>query len=300
MSPRAIDPGRAGARLAFATCAEYADLDPDDRLLIEPLAAAGIEVVPAVWNDDRFDWHAVDAVLLRSTWDYPLAVGRFLAWAAARPILFNPLEFVRWNLDKRYLLELEQVGVPIVPTRFAGPGEAVAIPTEWREIVVKPSVSAGSRDTARYARDDPEAGRQIERIGASGRTAMIQPYLAGVESAGETSLIYVDGAFSHAIRKGPLLQPGGVMTDQLFAPEEISPRQPAPIELALGAAVITAVRGRLGTPLYCRVDLLPGPALVEVELIEPSLFLVHGPGSADRVASAVARAVTAALAERRR
>ena len=141
----------------------------------------------------------------------------FLGWAASQAVLFNPLEFIRWNVDKRYLLELERAGVPIVPTRFVGPGETIDLPPDWPEVVVKPSVSAGSRDTARYGRDDPAAGLHIGRLQAAGRTAMLQPYLADVETAGETSLIFIDGRLSHAIRKGPLLQPDGAMTTELFA-----------------------------------------------------------------------------------
>jgi hypothetical protein len=125
---------------------------------------------------------------------------------------------------------------------------------------------------------------------------MLQPYLDDVDAAGETSLIYLDGAFSHAIRKGPLLQPGGAMTAELFAPEDITSRVPSPLDLELGAAALAAVQGRFGTPLYCRVDLLPSPVLIEVELIEPSLFLGHGPGSAGRLT----QAVVAAMARRRR
>ena len=282
----------SGLRIALATCGEFATLDADDRLLLEPLRVLGVESLPAVWDDRLVDWSSFDAVLLRSTWDYPIRVAQFMAWAATLPVLFNPIQLVRWNVDKRYLLELELDGLPIVPTRFAGPGEAHDIPLEWIEIVVKPSISVGSRDTARYRRDDPQAARHIARLQAAGRTAMVQPYLDGVERSGETSLVYLDGNFSHAIRKGPLLQPGGIMTAELFAPEDITPRIPSGAELDLGAQVLGAVTGRFGTPLYARIDLLPGPVLIEVELIEPSLFLGHGPGSMDRLAGAIVAALS--------
>ncbi len=281
-------------RIAFATCRDYADLDPDDRLLIAPLAARGIAVEPAVWNDPSVDWGAFDAVVLRSTWDYPDAYESFLAWAGSVKRLINPLPVVRWNTDKRYLLDLAAAGIAIVPTVFAGPGDAWEVPAGWFEVVVKPATSAGSRDTARYARADPRIGAHVSRLQAAGRVAMLQPYHHEIEEAGETGLIYTGGTFSHAFRKGPLLAPDGHITDQLFAPETITAREPSSDELALGARVIATVAARFGTPAYARVDVLPGPVVIEVELTEPSLYLAYGPGSPERAAAAIAAAVHAA------
>ena len=281
-------------RIAFATCREYADLDPDDRLLLAPLAALGIRAEPAVWNDPAVDWRAFHAVVLRSTWDYPDAYEAFLAWAASVPRLINPLPVIRWNTDKRYLQDLAAAGIPIVPTAFAGPGEDWHVPDGWREVVVKPATSAGSRDTARYERSDPRVAVHIARLQAAGRVAMLQPYRHEIDDAGETGLVYAGGAFSHAFRKGPLLAPGGRITDQLFALEEISARDPTPDELAVGARAIALVTKRFGTPAYARVDLLPGPVVIEVELTEPSLYLACGQGSAERAAAAIGAAIRAA------
>ena len=281
-------------RIAFATCTAYADLDPDDRLLLAPLAALGVTAEAAVWNDPAVDWHAYDAVVLRSTWDYPDAYPAFLEWAAAVPRLINPVEIVRWNTDKRYLLELEAAGILIVPTLFVGPGEAWRVPRDWNEVVVKPATSAGSRDTARYDRADPGVQAHVHRLGAAGRVVMLQPYRHNVEQTGETGLMYAGGRFSHAIRKGPLLQPGGLMTDQLFAPEDIAPREPTPAERGLGDQAVAYVTARFGIPAYARVDLLPGPMIIEMELTEPSLYLAYGPGSAGRVATAIAASIGAA------
>lgn len=279
------------SRIAFATCDEYADLDPDDRLLIPPLARLGVSVEPAVWNDPTVDWGSFDAVILRSTWDYPEVYAAFLAWAASVRRLINPIDIVRWTTDKRYLLHLKAAGIPVVPTRFVDPGDTWRLPRDWSEVVVKPATSAGSRDTARYDRADPGVQSHVHRLGAEGRVTMLQPYLDGVELAGETALVYAAGTFSHAIRKGPLLQPGGLITEQLFAPEEISGRTPTADELTLGDRVMNLVIDRFGPPAYARVDLLPGPVLIEVELAEPSLFLAHGPGSPDRFAIAIASAL---------
>ena len=281
-------------RIALATCREYSHLDPDDRLLLEPLAALDIRAEPAVWNDPTVDWHAFDAVVLRSTWDYPDAYEAFLSWAASVPRLINPLPVVRWNTDKRYLADLEAEGIPIVPTAFAGPGDAWHVPDDWREVVVKPATSAGSRDTARYDRSDQRVTAHVARLQAAGRVAMLQPYHHEIDEAGETGLIYTGGAFSHAFRKGPLLAPDGRITDQLFAPEEITAREATPEELAVGARAIALVTTRFGTLAYARVDLLPGPLVIEVELTEPSLYLAYGPGSAERAAAAIAAAIRTA------
>jgi hypothetical protein len=277
--------------VAFATCREYAYLDPDDRLLLAPLAALGVTVEAAIWDDPSVAWDRFEAVILRSTWDYADAYEAFLAWARAVPRLINPFEVVAWNTDKAYLLELEAAGIPTVPTAFAGPGEPWQIPDAWPEVVIKPTTSAGSRDTARYVRADPRVGEHIARLQAAGRTAMLQPYRHEVEEAGETGLIYAAGVFSHAFRKGPLLTPDGRMTDGLFAPEEIAPREPTAAEFEVGRQAMRFVSGRFGTPVYARVDLLPGPMIIEVELTEPSLYLAYGPGSPERFASAIAAAV---------
>ena len=277
--------------VGLATCAEYANLDLDDRLLFEPLARLGVTAEPAVWDDPTIDWARFDAVVLRSTWDYPERLAAFLAWAGRVPRLLNPPPMVRWNVDKRYLLELERAGIPIVPTRIVEPGQAPSMP-EWAELVVKPSVSAGSRDTARYLGGDPRLAAHVARIHATGRAVMLQPYQAAVEVHGETSLICINGEVSHVIRKGPLLPPDGSMTQGLFATEDITPRVAGPDELDLGRRVLDVVVGRFGVPLYARVDLLPGPLLIEVELVEPSLFLEHGPGSPERFARAITAAVS--------
>lgn len=282
-----------GTRVAFATCADYADLDADDRLLLEPLARSGVDAESAVWDDPSVDWARFDAVVLRSTWDYPERLDAFLGWARSVSRLVNPFEMVRWNTDKRYLLDLAADGIGIVPTVFASPGEDfVSIPADWTEVVVKPASSAGSRDTARYTRDDERVWPHVERLLDDGRVAMIQPYHHGVDARGETGLVYAGGAFSHAFRKGPLLAPSGAITDQLFAPEDIAPRVAGPEERALGDAAIAHVISRFGVPAYARVDVLPGPQVIEVELVEPSLYLAHGPGAPERFARAIAAAVT--------
>ncbi|MYW01573.1 hypothetical protein [Streptomyces sp. SID3343] len=280
-------------RVALATCAELPDLDPDERLLLEPLAARGIRVEPAVWDDPGVDWAAYDLVILRSVWDYPGRHREFVEWAESVPRLANPAAVVAWNTDKAYLRDLTRVGLPVVETLWLEPDSTVTLPTTGVH-VVKPTVSGGSRDTARYDMGIPEkralAAGHATNLLAAGRTVMVQPYLEAVDTAGETALIYFDGVFSHAIRKGPMLDDSPPHVEDLFKAEDISPRDPSDAELAVAARVMTEIP--FGPLLYARVDLVPAadgtPTLLELELCEPSLFLGHCPAAADRFADAIA------------
>ena len=240
-------------RVALATCAELPEGDPDDAALVAALGAEGFDVSWRVWDDPGVDWGAFDAVVVRSTWDYQERRDEFLGWASRVPSLCNPAEILGWNTDKRYLAELGSSGIPVVETTFVDPGEEAPELPEGGELVVKPSVSAGSRDTARFAMREPAerlaALALLRSIHASGRTAMLQPYLTGVDAEGETALVYFDGAFSHSIRKGPLLSPGAGPTEDLFAEETIEPRTPTEAELALGERVLAMLETRFGTPV---------------------------------------------------
>jgi len=287
--------------VALVTCSELPDLDDDDRLIAPALAALGVDAVPAVWSDPAVDWTAFDLVVLRNPWDYTDRPEAFLAWARAVPRLANPVEVVAWNTDKRYLGELAGAGLPVVETAFVAPGEAV--PAFDREVVAKPTVSAGSRDTERFLPADREALlAHVAHIHASGRTAMLQPYLDRVDEAGETALLHLAGTYSHAIRKGPLLTADRAMVGELYVEEDISPREPSAAEREAAAAIMAHVRARFGDLLYARVDLLAGddgaPVLLELELTEPSLFLGTAAGAPERFAAAIAAAATAASSAR--
>ena len=287
--------------VGLATCREFPLLDEDDQLLIPALARVGVEAVPAVWTDDSVDWSAFDAVVLRETWDYSEVRDAFLDWVArvnSVTTLLNPADLVRWNTDKRYLRDLAGAGIPVVPTVFVEPGDDpgtwVSAGFESAEVVVKPAVSCGSRGTARHhVDDDGEAIEQhIAEILGDDRVVMVQPYLEAVDTDGETALLYFDGVFSHAIRKGPLLARGeeGERVEGLFLREQIDPRAPTAQERDVADRVLAAIPGE--APLYARVDLIPdrdgSPVLLELELTEPSLFLLHDDHAAGRLASAIA------------
>jgi glutathione synthase/RimK-type ligase-like ATP-grasp enzyme len=263
--------------IGLATCAHFPDGDPDDA----HLAAALPEARFAVWDDPAVDWGAFDLVVIRSTWDYQERRDEFLAWVRSVPRIVNPPEIVEWNTDKRYLGELPGA----VHTDYVPPGGSFAAP--GGEYVVKPTVSAGSRHTARFGPgEEARAAALVAEIHAGARTAMVQPYLGAIDELGETALVYFDGVYSHAARKGPILRRGMEPTSEVFAAETIEPREPPADERALADAVVA----RFADLAYARVDVVrgpDGPQLLELELTEPSLFFEHGPGAAVRFAAAI-------------
>ena len=286
---------RPAPRVAVVTAAVARGLNDD----LAPLGAAldrrGIGHRLVDWDDPAVDWEGFDLAVVRSVWDYPRRRDELLAWAgraAAATTLLNPPAVLRWSSDKRYLADLARAGVPVVPTAFAAPGDEMDWPGPG-EVVVKPAVSAGSLDTERYPAARRSAARaHVARLHAEGRVAMAQPYLAAVEERGETALVHLGGAFSHAIRKGPMLVPGLEVVEGLFVEEDIRPASPSAAELAVARAALAAVPGGGEGLLYARVDVVPGPGgepvMLELELLEPSLFLAHAPGAADRLAAAIA------------
>ena len=289
-------------RIALATAAEARGLDEDLPPLVAALAESGIDADVVDWDAPDVDWSGFDIVVLRSTWDYAARAVQFLAWIDAVSVqtrLLNPASIVHWNTDKHYLADLAQAGIAIVPSRYIEPRDPIEAALrdfldefpDAHDFVVKPCIGAGSRDARRHARDEfTAASTQIRGLLAQGRSVLLQPYLDCVDSAGETALVYIDGVYSHAIRKGPLLARGADSTSELFAPEQIDSRQPGNDELALGDRVLAAIP-HVEPLLYARVDLIRdgsgAPLVLELELVEPSLFFVHGEKSAHRMAMAI-------------
>jgi glutathione synthase/RimK-type ligase-like ATP-grasp enzyme len=278
--------------VALVTCSALPDLDPDDRLVIEPLRARGVDAVPAVWDDPAVDWSGFDLVVVRDTWDYMPRLTEFLAWADTVPALRNPAPVLHWNTHKGYLRDLEAAGVPVTPTTWLEPADEFRAPEG--AFVIKPAVSAGSKDTGRYGPDELDlAAEHATRLLAAGRTVMVQPYLDAVDTDGETALLFFAGddgelRFSHAARKGPMLTGPDLGSEGLYVPEEITTRTATRAQLEVAARALAAAPSGL---LYARVDLIAGadglPVLVELELTEPSFFLGTADGAADRFAEAV-------------
>lgn len=291
------------SRIAIATAAEFPDLDEDGPVLVEALARHGAAAEPAVWTDPRVDWSAYDLVVVRATWDYAPRRDEFVAWAgrvAEATRIANPVAALAWNTDKTYLRDLAAAGLPVVATEWLVPGDRFVVP-ERGEYVVKPAVSAGSKDTNRYLSGDHDelAVTHATALLAEGRTVMVQPYLADVDTAGETALLFFGGAYSHAIRKGPLLTPAMEPVAGAYKEEEILPRDPSASEREVAERVLDALADVSPTRReelpYARVDLVPGPdgapMLLELELAEPSMFLVHDGAGGAKAADRFARAL---------
>jgi glutathione synthase/RimK-type ligase-like ATP-grasp enzyme len=265
--------------------------------VIPALASCGLSAAPRVWDDPTVRWDEFRVVVIRSTWDYSSRRDGFLSWASSVPRVLNPVPVLTWNTDKTYLRALAQSGIPTVPTTWLDPGSRDSdIRLPHGNLVVKPAVSSGAQNTSRYGPDDHTAARaHVARLLDSGREVMVQPYVTTVDAHGETGLIYIDGAFSHAIRKSALLRAAGVTTDELWAREDITPRIPDSSERAVADAVLDALPWPRETLLYARVDLVRGdegsPWLLELELAEPSLFLGLGSGAALRLAEGIARRI---------
>ncbi|SET90878.1 ATP-grasp domain-containing protein [Hymenobacter actinosclerus] len=270
--------------IALVTCeslAQYGapNVDDEDALLTRYLRAQGHDVEPRIWSNPAVEWNRYDVVLLKSPWDYFDRVEEFMHWLdvleRAQVRLLNPVSVVRWNANKRYLLEMEQAGVRIVPTRLLPRGEAVdaaALLEEMgqEQIVVKPAVSGGAKNTFIIGRHETAVRQpQLTELVAY-EDFLAQPFLTRIQEEGEWSLLYYGGEFSHAVLKTPK---AGDFRVQHYLGGAIAPR-PAPAHLRQAADHI--VQQFAPGCLYARVDGLDQDGellLMELELIEPFLYL---------------------------
>lgn len=282
-------------KLRVATCMTLPEPDADETPLMAALAGAGIEAKLVAWDDPAADWDAPVPTIIRSTWNYPLHVEAFKTWAerAARAApLLNPAEIVKANVHKRYLLDLEARRVAVVPTRLIADSEAAAKLERWSRacpanpgvrVVIKPEVGAGSLRTKTFLlpRETEAAAlhlRGLLRFGA----ALVQPYLASVDSHGERSLIWIEGDFTHSIRKSPR-----------FAGDVERVDGPLPIDEAERRLATAALEPYADRILYARVDMARDdagePMIMELELVEPSLFFPKHPPALDRYIAGLKR-----------
>ncbi|TLS46524.1 hypothetical protein FE633_09440 [Streptomyces montanus] len=285
-------------RIALVTCREVQETGYDRDLpgLAGAVEQAGAEAVIACWDDPEVVWDGFDLAVIRSTWDYSWRAAEFLAWAercGAATTLANPPEVVRWNADKRYLGELQAAGVPVVDTSYLAPGDPADLPEE-REYVIKPTSGAGARYAARYAPGERErAVRHLARMHAEGLTAIVQPYVRSIDTAGERALQFFGGRFLHAIRKGAVLEAGTPYDADKVPHPRLRPWEPTAAELAVAERALDAVPGDPEL-LYARVDLVDGddgePRVMELELVEPNLFLSLHTDSVPVIAEAILKA----------
>jgi glutathione synthase/RimK-type ligase-like ATP-grasp enzyme len=265
--------------MAIVTCAEFPDLCAEEQELVPRLRARGVDVQAVPWDRPDVAWDRFESVVLRSTWDYFKRIEDFRAWLdrleQPRVRLFNPLELVRWNFDKRYLRELELRGTPIVPTAFVEPGQrttlaALLAERGWERAVFKPAISGGAHRT--WSLDRAEASTHEAEFQAllASMAVLVQPFAPEIVEDGEWSLLFFESSFSHAVRKVPA--PGDFRVQSHFG-AAVTREEPSAELRAQAQRVVDALPV---APLYARIDgIRRGGAflLMEVEVIEPYLYL---------------------------
>ncbi|MGH7718264.1 MAG: ATP-grasp domain-containing protein [Gemmatimonadaceae bacterium] len=279
--------------IAFVTCEKLPDLDPGDRLAAALLREHGVRVVPAVWDSPHMAWGDLDAMVVRSAWDYYAKYAAFTRWISRieslRIPIWNPPALLRWNSDKRYLRDLAARGVPTTPSLWLERGSEDTLAdvmerTGWSEVVVKPTVSANGWRTWRASRSGATYRQNDFRQMLAEGGVVVQRFVEEIRSEGEWSFVFLGGAFSHAVLKRPdggdfrvQLEYGGAATSVT-----------APAELVTQAENVFAA---VGLPwLYARVDgcVVDGRLqLVELEMLEPSLFLELDSHAPQRFAAAI-------------
>jgi len=274
--------------VALASCMTLPEPDADLAPLLSAVRAAGLTAEVLAWDDPGADFASARLTLLRSTWNYSERPAEFLAWidrVAACSALWNRPSTVHWNAHKSYLLDLEARGVPVVPTHLVRHGATMTLAEVkrargWDVVVIKPAVSGGSRATVRVKAGDEDRGEAHLRSLAAREDVLVQPYLASVEGHGERAIVWVDGEPMHAVRKQPRF---------LGDAESVS----AAVAIEADEADLTrrAVAAAPGPLLYARVDVVRDaggvPRVMELELIEPSLFFHQGPAALARYVAAV-------------
>jgi len=278
-------------RIALANSADHAELHPHDLPLSAALQTAGLEPVAEVWSDPSVDWSSYDAVLLRSVWDYHRRYLEFAEWLgqldkAGVPVI-NESDVIRWNADKRYLLELRERGVAIVPSQVAAGAclREVVAGLEGQEIVIKPTVSATAHHTVRGTAGSAELSRAMDELPDA--VYLVQPFQPEIQTEGEWSLIFIDGEYSHAVLKRPAAGDYRVQDDFGGSAELVPP----PATVMEGSTAALAAANTRRAPVYARVDGILSNGrylLMELELIEPYLFLPQSPTATTRLATAVA------------
>jgi hypothetical protein len=282
--------------VALVTCASLPEPDIDEPLLVDALAARGLNVRVWAWDDPKVDWSRARLAVLRSTWNYHRYLEQFEQWLtqidrATR--LENTLVLVKPNLRKRYLAQLAAAGIPVVPTNVvlasnATPAPELLDPFGHARVVIKPEVSAGSHATIAMEASSRAAAEHLDALRHSGEAALIQPFVESVNSHGERSLVYVDGKLQHAIRKSPRFAGENECVSE--GEVEISDA-----ERECAERVLATLPSTTRPPLYARVDLAlderGAPQLMELELIEPSLFLKQSPSTLNAFADAIAQRI---------
>ena len=280
----------------MAAAARYPELREDWPLQRDAMATLGLRATPEVWTDERVRWDDFDLVVANGAWDNIHRPAEFLEWVGlvaekGVPLVNSPAT-LRWNIDKRYLADLEAAGVPTVPTTWVSAGQvadAARVPLPEAEVVVKPAVSGGGFRTARYELAEHDQARaHVADLVSTGATAMIQRYQSSVDAVGEVGVIALGGIVSHAITKGPMIRRGAGVRDTLVGNETIGPASPDAAQLRVAVQALAAAEAVHGSTAYARIDLVRlddgSPAVLELELLDPALFFEQHPDGALRFA----------------
>lgn len=285
--------------VAFVTYSELPRLNSDDLLAIPEMRKLGMAVEPVCWDDPSADWRDYDAVVLRSTWDYHKRIARFNEWlqtlADDGVTVFNPLDVIRWNSDKRYLIDLQRRQVEIVPTALITRERAADLPwilesQGWHKAVVKPAISASSHNT--WITEQSTAPRDQAKLVAQllEGDVLVQAFMPEVIREGEYSLVFFNKQYSHAVLKKP--RAGDFRTN---VGGKNTAAQPAPALIAQAQKILDLLPRPL---LYARVDGISRGGqfvLMELELIEPDLGLAFSKTAPAAFAAAIAQSIQRSL-----
>lgn len=289
-------------RVALVTAAEIpGGITPSDALFRDVLTDRGAIVETPLWNDDDVDWLSYSAIVIRSTWDYAQHHDAWQAWLTAREnegaAVWNPTDLMRWNSHKSYLVDLLAGGTPIVPTALLRPGRTMPVAAlctrrNWDEIVVKPVVGAGGVDTNRFDGQDPAAQAAVDALLEQGG-ALVQPFMPAIVGHGpldgEWSVVYFDGRYSHAVKK--TAKAGEFRIQEDHGGTTVLADDVGGLPDVVRTAADKIMRELLSPTLYARVDGVVHDGaflLMELELVEPDVYLTHaGPDAVRRFADAL-------------
>jgi hypothetical protein len=287
--------------VTIVTCAEMPEVDVDEQPLLDALAAAGVDARACAWDDPTVDWSAGPLTVLRSTWNYADDRDGFLRWAqrvaSQSTVLRNPLSVLGANTHKSHLATLARAGLPVVPTRWVArggrAGSAAALRAlPWRHVIAKPAIGGGSSGVRAFDLDDDEAieaaAAHVNELQSIGEV-LVQPRLESIVTEGERDIVWIDGQCTHTVTK----------LTRLDGDEEqaTAARAPTEQEHALVRRVLRTIPAMEQQELlYARVDVAPDELgtlrIIEVELVEPSLFLtLHEPAMV-RLVRALGRGVS--------
>lgn len=282
-------------KIAIATCRKMPEFTPSDAVLAKTLETLGAEVTAAPWNDDFAPFASADLTVIRSTWDYFDVANEFAEWTnrlERETRVLNAAATLRWNMTKDYLFELAEKGAPVPPSRrISRDAASIAVAMDdlaLEEAIVKPLSGGTASGLSRVRRED-EAGLASAASILNGE-AMVQPFLPEIVSRGETSLVFLGGAFSHAVLKKPKSGDIRVQTDH-GGTAELNDAPDWAIDEAQRILALCP-----GETAYARVDVIIDEGaviLMEVELVEPELFFLHAPDAADRLADILLTSIEA-------